>query len=411
MFFEPITKEDPGSISQAMPHQSSTFDGLADDSADLSAAIHGFTSIIAQQSGNQDTASECNLSVCTPDEFNSMEPKKLQGWLFQLDLLFSSKPCTYHSNHQKVNTAISYLSGYARDHFRELAHNDANPLWREDYRLFVVELRIQFGITDEENEARRKLDRLCMSEHHHINKYLIKFNHYRTLVGYNEQALCHKFYAGLPNCIQDVMSLIGRPKDLPALIEMALRIDSHYWARQAEHSSSRTQTLSFSSSGGGNTSSPSRSREYQGSGNTSRLSGNTSGRNTTNNLPRSNPRPPQNTSSMAPRRNAPATTNPAYVSNLTSEGRLNDAERQRRRNEGLCLYCGCPGHTYNDCRRHLNRANNSSNFSRSSPQGNRPQANSQAHGRALQPINEDSLPEHSAEELSSEEPVIEEQGN
>ena len=51
-FFELITEEDPGSISQAMPHQSSTFDGLADDCADLSTAIHGFTSVIAQQSGN-----------------------------------------------------------------------------------------------------------------------------------------------------------------------------------------------------------------------------------------------------------------------------------------------------------------------------------------------------------------------
>ena len=52
MFFELITEEDPGSISQAMPHQSSTFDGLADDCADLSTAIHGFTSVIAQQSGD-----------------------------------------------------------------------------------------------------------------------------------------------------------------------------------------------------------------------------------------------------------------------------------------------------------------------------------------------------------------------
>ena len=51
-FFEPITEEDPGSISQAMPHQSSTFDGLVDDHANLSAAIHGFTSVIVQQSVN-----------------------------------------------------------------------------------------------------------------------------------------------------------------------------------------------------------------------------------------------------------------------------------------------------------------------------------------------------------------------
>ena len=158
MFFELITKEDPGLISQAMPHQSSTFDGLADDCANLSAAICGFTSIIVQQSGNQDATSEHNLSVCSPDEFDGTEPKKLQGWLFQLDLLFLSKPCTYHSNHQKVNTAISYLSGYAHNHFRELVHNDANPLWHEDYHLFVVELHIQFGITDEENEACCKLD-------------------------------------------------------------------------------------------------------------------------------------------------------------------------------------------------------------------------------------------------------------
>ena len=141
-----------------MPHQSSTFDGLADDRADLSAAIRGFTSVIAQQSGDRDAASERNLSVRAPDEFDGTEPEKLQGWLFQLDLLFSSKPRTYRSDHQKVNTAISYLSGYARNHFRELACNNANLLWCEDYRLFIVELCIQFGITNEENEAHCKLD-------------------------------------------------------------------------------------------------------------------------------------------------------------------------------------------------------------------------------------------------------------
>ena len=51
-FFELITKEDPGLILQAMPHQSNTFNGLTDDHADLSAAIHGFMSVIVQQSGN-----------------------------------------------------------------------------------------------------------------------------------------------------------------------------------------------------------------------------------------------------------------------------------------------------------------------------------------------------------------------
>ena len=142
-----------------MPHQSSTFDGLVDDCANLSAAIRGFTSVIAQQSGDRDAASERNLSVCAPDEFDSMEPKKLQGWLFQLDLLFLSKPRTYCSDHQKVNTAISYLSGYTCDHFRELACNDANPLWHKDYCLFIAELCIQFGITDEENKAHQKREK------------------------------------------------------------------------------------------------------------------------------------------------------------------------------------------------------------------------------------------------------------
>ena len=47
----------PCSILQAMPHQSSTFNGLADDCADLSTAIRGFMSVIAQQSGDQDAAS------------------------------------------------------------------------------------------------------------------------------------------------------------------------------------------------------------------------------------------------------------------------------------------------------------------------------------------------------------------
>ena len=43
------------------------------------------------------------------------------------------------------------------------------------------------------------------------------------------------------------------------------------------------------------------------------------------------------------------------------EGRLTDAERNRRRRLGLCMYCAESGHIYNDCPRNLRSMVNQGN--------------------------------------------------
>ena len=45
---------------------------------------------------------------------------------------------------------------------------------------------------------------------------------------------------------------------------------------------------------------------------------------------------------------------PAYVENLTPEGHIKEAERERRRRNNLCMYCGGSGHKAEDCKKRAN---------------------------------------------------------
>ena len=109
-------------------------------------------------------------------------------------------------------------------------------------------------------------------------------------------------------------------------------------------------------------------------------------------------------SSSSTSRPASATGTPAYVSRLNTDGRLLDAERQRRREQGLCLYCGRPGHTYANCRKRLAAGTSSSSTTTINPSKlppassistHRPpqrppptSASTQVRGRAIQPLEE-----------------------
>ena len=239
-FLEPMdpiperrSEHEPSSISQQdLPYPRRDVTELADDRAELSAAIRGFTSVIQQQRSQESGGG--SISVRSPDDYDGKDPHKLHGFLFQLDLLFSSRPHAYDQDRFKVNTAISYLVGSPRDHFDRSLRLNANPPWRDNYTLFVQELTLFYGVVDEVNEAARRLDNLRMGENHHVNKYMIDFNACWALLNYSEDAFIHRFYTGLPNRIKDAIVPIGRPKELNQLMRLALDLDVCYWERQAE---------------------------------------------------------------------------------------------------------------------------------------------------------------------------------
>ena len=53
--------------------------------------------------------------VCIPDTFDSSDSHKLNHFLFQCRLFFRANPLQFSTNEEKINFAITYLSGVAQD--------------------------------------------------------------------------------------------------------------------------------------------------------------------------------------------------------------------------------------------------------------------------------------------------------
>ena len=60
-----------------------------------------------------------------------------------------------------------------------------------------------------------------MSEHYHVNRYIIEFNRYATLLTWDDTSLLHHFYTGLANHIKDSMVQTGRLTTLVTMIYLA----------------------------------------------------------------------------------------------------------------------------------------------------------------------------------------------
>ena len=97
-----------------------------------------------------------------------------------------------------------------------------------------------FGIPDVTAEAAHSLDHLRMNPDDRIAIYNVAFLQYSAQLQWTESALCHRYYSGLPNRIQDIISTHegGKPSTFQTLYSTAVSIDNHFWERK--HESERT---------------------------------------------------------------------------------------------------------------------------------------------------------------------------
>jgi len=270
--------------------------------------------------------------VRDPDPFDGTDPAKLRTFLVQLQLSFNDRPRAFAEDHRKVNFAISYLKGIALAHFEnslvepDLLHP---PAWGDDYREFAMELRTYFGSSDVVGEAETKLENLSMKPTQRIAKYLVEFNRHATLTGWDNRALRHQFYRGLPARIKDEVSRVGKPDTLSALRTLALSIDNRYWEREEETRRER-----------GVQSSEKRTEKPQNQAASS--SSNQSGQNKHHKKT-----PTQHNSGSSAHNSDKKTTD--LGDKLGKDGKLTVAERARRFANNLCLFCGGVGHTAKEC--------------------------------------------------------------
>ena len=81
------------------------------------------------------------------------------------------------------------------------------------------------------------LDNLHIKPNNKISTYNMNFMHYASQLGWENSVLCHCYYKGLPNWIQDL--IFTQEQEKPTLFQdiytLAITIDHCYWKHDYEH--------------------------------------------------------------------------------------------------------------------------------------------------------------------------------
>jgi len=179
------------------------------------------------------------LKARIPDIFDGSDPYKLNHFLFQCRLFFRTNPSQFSTNEEKINFALTYLSGVAQDWFEVTLQQEdlsySQP-WLSTWHLFVDELRIHFGLLDPVGDAANLIDNLCMKPGDKIATYNVEFMQYAAQLNWGDSVLCHHFYQGLPNRLQDPIANReqGKPNSFQAMYQLAITLDNRYWEQNHE---------------------------------------------------------------------------------------------------------------------------------------------------------------------------------
>lgn len=252
----------------------------------------------------------------SPPEYFDGKPSKTRSFLLQLQLMFSAQPLTFTSHASRVTYAATYLRGPAFSWFAPFLEQHTHPMLH-DFDLFARSLESAFGDPDRTASAERMLVTMEQKQQP-AYQYASEFRRIMVDTKWNEEALASMFYRGLREEVKDELCKVDKPESLAKYMEMAIRIDNRLYERRHERRHSE----------------PSRQA-------------------TTSKFHRHRPQVPHYTSpSPQPRfvsPSAPTGPEPMQLSATKVYKPLTPQEKEHRRKNRLCLYCGQPNHVAQFC--------------------------------------------------------------
>lgn len=311
-----------------------------DSNALLAAALNNLAQVVSHPRANEERDHTSRNKVREPDQFDGKDPKKLHTFLIQCQLNFTARENAYRSDRARVTFAMSYLTGQALKWFEPdlmRPNNRDGALWHNSWDAFEQELRNVFGPYDAEGDAETDLENLTMRHESRITYYLVEFHRLGSIVQYGDAALARMFYKGLPDRIKDEFQHMegGRPKTLGALRIQSQAIDQRYWERQDELNRRKKNTKQ----------SPPAERTAKSTTSTTQTTTATS--TPSQGKPKDNRKPGKTTTTTS---STTQSKGPDLSGILGPDGKITTAERQRRMDNKLCMFCGKPGHMAKDCR-------------------------------------------------------------
>lgn len=291
-------------------------------------------------SGNEKT------EVKKPEIFDGSDPKKLRPFLILVQLNLQNRPRAYSTDAAKIAFTLSYLGGTALEFFEPFIldpDQDDPPQWSQSFIAFVQELKDNFGVYDEAGDAEDRLETLQMKESDRASKYCVRFQQLASQTAWDEAALRYFFRKGLAARIKDALSLTREETTLVLFKAQVLRVDARYWRRQTEKKREQGHSGSSSGSGGkGNDGKGGGSGNSGGSGKSSGSGKPKSGNNSSSNSNSS-------TSSSSSSSSSSSGNPKPWADKLGKNGKLTQAEKDRRKKNNLCMFCGGGKHSIDNC--------------------------------------------------------------
>ncbi len=230
-----------------------------------------------------------------PPAFYSGEPQLCRSFLAKCSLYISLQPSSFPTEDSKVAFIITLLSGRAASW--------GTTVWEQklpccaSFRSFSEELKKVFDHAASGREAARLLAELRQGDRT-VTDYSIEFRTLAAECGWNSEAQWDMFLYGLSESIKDEIYSLDLPTGVDKLIDLAIQVDSRLRRRgqRIRRGLLATPPVHCSSIPG----------------------------ETVFSLPDSEPM-------------------------QMGRSRLSQQEKQRRRERGLCLYCGAAGHIALQC--------------------------------------------------------------
>jgi Retrotransposon gag protein len=241
------------------------------------------------------------------------KPDEVDGFLYAIQDGIIIQHDAFTSDEERVTYMGGYLAeGVPKAWLTGVRKHSPNLL--KDFDAFVGTFKLHFGDPDFKGTALRKLR--ALNQTGSCAQYAARFRELVVALDLSEFTLCEDFYTGLKSDVKDAISLVGKPTTLDALERKAIELDNHLFARRVEKSHEKGKTSDSTTKS-------------------------------------SKPPPTPHQQSHPPQAILP-TTSPTIDDvpmevDVARRGPLSAEEKQRRRLNNLCLYCGGVGHLANVC--------------------------------------------------------------
>jgi hypothetical protein len=262
-----------------------------------------------------------------PDAFHGKPASQLPEFLTQLRLVFAGQPTQFQNEELKVIYASTLLKGTAFAWIQPYLEMSDPPAWTKDFSLFTAEINATFGDPDIASTCFHRIKKLKQTGS--VASYTAEFRRLASQLSWGDQALVQQYFEGLKDPLQDALIAANHPEELEPLIRMATRMDNLQYQRRMQ----RGQEVKPAALAQRKKQLPYVAAKPQP---------------VFHARPASQPvHPPHDSTTVpidtsVPRPMGLDATRPRFQ-------RLTEAQKEHRRKNNLCLYCGDQSHFAREC--------------------------------------------------------------